>query len=176
MAFKVVGTGSVGTRDYVVLLLGRGADDALFLQVKEEAPSCWAPYLAGAPDYSNQGQRVAEGQHRLQPVTDPFVGWTQSGEASYLVRQLADHKAAVDPAELKGDTLAEYALVSGEVLAKGHARTGDPAALAGYCGRSDRLDSAMGKFALTYADQTEQDYAVFVAALHDGRLPAVSEA
>jgi uncharacterized protein (DUF2252 family) len=176
VAFKVVGTGSVGTRDYVVLLLGRGPDDPLFLQVKEELPSCWAPHLPGTPASPNEGQRVAEGQHRLQTVTDAFVGWTKIGEAGYLVRQLADHKAAVDVAELKGDALAEYALVCGEVLAKAHARTGDPAALAAYCGRSDRLDVAIGKFALAYAGQTAQDYAAFAAAVHHGRLPAAGAA
>jgi uncharacterized protein (DUF2252 family) len=174
VAFKVVGTGSVGTRDYVVLLLGRGADDPLFLQIKEELPSCWAPYLPNAPVFTNEGQRVAEGQHRLQTVTDAFVGWTQIDQAGYLVRQLADHKAAVDPADLKGDALAEYALVCGEVLAKAHARTGDAAAIAGYCGRSDRLDNALGRFAVAYAEQTAQDYAAFMSALRDGKLEAHS--
>jgi uncharacterized protein (DUF2252 family) len=174
VAFKVVGTGSVGTRDYVVLLLGRGADDPLFLQVKEELPSCWAAHLPGAASYPNEGQRVAEGQHRMQTVTDAFVGWTRIDDTGYLVRQLADHKAAVDVTELKGDALAEYALVCGEVLAKAHARTGDAVALAGYCGRSDRLDAAIGKFALAYATQTGQDYAAFEAAVHDGRLRTAS--
>ena len=177
VAFKVVGTGSVGTRDYVVLLFGRGADDPLFLQVKEELPSCWAPHLpaGAAPGYANQGQRVAEGQHRLQTVTDAFVGWTKLDGADYLVRQLADHKAAVDPAELKGDALTEYALVCGEVLAKAHARTGDAAALAAYCGRSsDRLDRALAEFALAYAGQTTRDHAALVAAVRAGKVPATS--
>jgi uncharacterized protein (DUF2252 family) len=170
VAFKVVGTGSIGTRDYVVLLFGRGPDDPLFLQVKEELPSCWTPHLPEAPSYLNQGQRVAEGQHRLQTVTDAFVGWTAIDGAGYLVRQLADHKAAVDPAELKGDALTEYALVCGEVLAKAHARTGDAAALAAYCGRGERLDLAIGTFAFAYAEQTVQDHAAFVEAVKDGRL------
>ena len=131
VAFKVVGTGSVGTRDYVVLLLGERPDDALFLQVKEELPSCYARYLPGALAFPNQGRRVAEGQYRLQTITDPFVGWTSLRGSDYLVRQLADHKAVVDPAELKGAALIEYGLVCGENLAKAHARTGDAAAIAG---------------------------------------------
>ena len=119
---------------------------------------------------------MAEGQHRLQTVTDAFVGWTTIGPGNYLVRQLADHKAAIDDAELKGAALAEYALVCGEVLAKAHARTGDAAALAGYCGRSRRLDAAIAKFALAYAAQTTRDYAAFIAAVGDGRLPVAAAA
>ena len=167
VAFKVVGTGSIGTRDYVVLLLGRGGDDALFLQIKEELPSAWAPFLPGAGG-GHQGRRVAEGQHRCQTATDPFVGWTSLDGADYLVRQLADHKAAADPATLKGDVLGEYALVCGEALAKAHARTGDAAALAGYGGGADRLDRALADFALAYADQTARDHAALAAALQRG--------
>jgi uncharacterized protein (DUF2252 family) len=172
VAFKVVGTGSVGTRDYVVLLLGERPDDALFLQVKEELPSCYARYLRGAPAFPNQGRRVAEGQYRLQTITDPFVGWTSIGGSDYLVRQLADHKAVVDPAELKGAALIEYGLVCGETLAKAHARTGDAAAIAGYCGGSTKLDKAIARFALAYAEQTESDHAALRAAIKSGKLKA----
>ncbi len=87
VAFKVVGTGSVGTRDYIVLLLGSRADDSLFLQIKEELPSCYVPYLRQAPPFPHQGRRVAEGQRRLQTATDPFVGWTSIGSGDYLVRE-----------------------------------------------------------------------------------------
>ena len=173
VAFKVVGTGSIGTRNYVVLLFGRGPDDPLFLQVKEELPSCYTPFLPEAPAYPHQGRRVAEGQHRLQTVTDAFVGWTTMDGRDYLVRQLADHKAAIDPADLKGDALHEYGLVCGEVLAKAHARSGDAAAMAGYTGNSDRLDRALAAFALAYADQTTHDHAALLQAIHECRLEAV---
>jgi uncharacterized protein (DUF2252 family) len=174
VVFKVVGTGSVGTRDYVVLLFGNGADDPLFLQVKEELPSCYARYLGGAPVFPHQGRRVAEGQRRLQTVSDPFVGWTTLRGSDYLVRQLADHKAVIDPAELKGAALMEYGLVCGEVLAKAHARSGDAAAISGYCGGSTKLDKAIAQFALAYAEQTESDQAVFAEAIKSGKLKAAA--
>ncbi len=174
VAFKVVGTGSVGTRDYVVLMFGSRSDDALFLQVKEELPSCYARYLRGSPTFSNQGQRVGEGQYRLQTITDPFVGWTTIQGSDYLVRQLADHKAAVDPTELKSAALIEYGLVCGEVLAKAHARTGDAAAIAGYCGSSSKLDKALARFALAYADQMESDHAALAKAIVSGKLKALA--
>ncbi len=176
VTFKVVGTGSVGTRDYVVVLLGNGPDDALFLQVKEELPSAWAttyPEKAGAG--MHQGRRVAEGQHRCQSATDPFVGWTTIEGRDYLVRQLSDHKAALDPAELEGEVLIEYAQVCGETLAKAHARTGDAAALAGYCGKTDHLDRALANFALAYAAQTTQDHTALVAAVQARQLTAAAE-
>ena len=172
VVFKVVGTGSVGTRDYVVLLFGNGPDDPLFLQVKEELPSCYARYLHRAPVFPHQGRRVAEGQRRLQTVSDPFVGWTTLRGSDYLVRQLADHKAVIDPAELKGAALIEYGLVCGEVLAKAHARSGDAAAIAGYCGSSAKLDKAIAQFALAYAEQTELDHTAFAGAIKSGKLIA----
>jgi uncharacterized protein (DUF2252 family) len=175
VAFKVVGTGSVGTRDFVILLLGRGPQDPLFLQVKEAVASCYARYLPDVPAYPHQGRRVAEGQHRMQTATDPLLGWTSIDGRDYLVRQLADHKAALDPAELVDGALASYATVSGEILAKAHARTGDAGALAGYCGRGDRLDRAIAKFADAYADQTEQDHARLVRAIKAGEIQAASE-
>ena len=176
VAFKVVGTGSVGTRDYVVLLLGNGPQDPLFLQVKQELPSAWTPALPGAFSSMHQGQRVAEGQHRCQTATDPFVGWTTLADSDYLVRQLADHKAAVDPVELKDRVLGEYALVCGETLAKAHARTGDAVALAAYCGTSNRLDIAMAAFAPQYAAQTVRDHAALVKAIRSGQLTAAASA
>ena len=174
VTFKVVGTGSVGTRDYVVLLLGNGPGDALFLQVKEELPSAWAREPREAAPSIHQGKRVAEGQQRCQTVTDPLVGWTTIDGRDYLVRQLADHKATLDPLELTGDVLVEYAQVCGESLAKAHARTGDVAALAGYCGKAERLDRALADFALVYAAQTTQDHAALVATIQSGRLTATA--
>jgi uncharacterized protein (DUF2252 family) len=163
VAFKIVGTGSVGTRDYVVLLFGAGEDDAIFLQVKEALASCYAPYLRGGKVPAHHGERVAEGQHRMQTLSDPFLGWTSVSGRPFIVRQLSDHKASLDPRLLRGSSLVEYALVVGEIFAKAHARTGDPAALLGYLGRSERFDDALARFAAVYADQTMKDHEAFVA-------------
>jgi uncharacterized protein (DUF2252 family) len=176
VASKVVGTGSVGTRNYVVLLSGSRADDFLFLQVKEEETSCYSRYLKPMPRFANQGRRVAEAQHRSQTWSDPLLGWTRMGNKDYLVRQLSDHKASIEPKELKGSNLAQYGIVCGEVLAKAHARTGDPAAIAGYCGRSGKLEKAIAKFAQAYAEQTERDYDDFHKAVKTGKLPSVATA
>jgi uncharacterized protein (DUF2252 family) len=172
IAFKIVGTGSVGTRDYVILLFGNGVHDPMFLQLKEEMPSCYARYLKHAPKYDNEGRRVAQGQQRMQTVTDPFLGWTTINRRPFLVRQLADHKAAIDPAELKGETLLEYAAVCGKVLAKAHARSGSAAAMDGYCGETAKLDKAIIQFAITYADQTASDYELFTKAIKKGTIKA----
>jgi uncharacterized protein (DUF2252 family) len=172
VAFKVVGTGSVGTRDYVVLCVGRHADDYFLLQVKEELPSCYVRYLSEVAPYRHQGQRVAEGQHRMQTYSDPFLGWTSLEGRDYLVRQLSDHKAKVELEDMEGAALVEYALVSGEILAKGHARTGDAGAIAGYCGRAAKLDKAMAAFAIAYADQTDLDHERLLQAIKLGRIKA----
>lgn len=173
VAFKVVGTGSVGTRCYVILCFGSGPDDPLFLQMKEEPPSAYAQYLKDAAACSHQGQRVVEGQRLMQAQSDIFLGWTRMEGRDYLVRQLADYKAAVSPADLKGTGLIEYARICGEVLGKGHARAGDACMLDGYCGHSDKLDNAIAKFAFAYAVQTEADYKLFAAAVKKGRLQTV---
>jgi uncharacterized protein (DUF2252 family) len=162
VAFKLVGTGSVGTRDYVVLLFGNGTRDPLFIQVKQELPSCYAPHLKTVALTEHGGQRVCEGQQLMQTLSDGFLGYTRFGGHDYLVRQLADHKAAMDPAALGRRTLLEYASLCGEVLAKGHARTGDAARLAGYVGKSAKLDQAVAAFAITYSDQVKRDYQLFV--------------
>jgi len=172
VAFKLVGTGSVGTRDYVVLLFGNGVRDPLFMQVKQELPSCYAPYLRAAAGRAHQGRRVAEGQQMMQTLSDPFLGYTRLGGRDYLVRQLADHKAALDPTQLKRRTLFEYARLCGEALAKGHARTTDGAMLAGYVGRSTKLDTSIAAFAMAYAAQTETDYRLFIRS-HRARRRAL---
>ena len=169
VAFKVVGTGSVGTRDYAVLMFGNGVTDPLFIQVKQELPSCYAPYLRRVPPFSHQGQRVADGQQMMQTLSDPFLGYTRFGGHDYLVRQLADHKAAFNPAAFTRRTLPEYANLCGEVLAKGHARSGDAAFIAGYAGKSAKLDDAISEFATTYADQVRRDYRFFQRAQGIGR-------
>ena len=162
----------MATRDYAVLAFGDGVDHPLFLQVKEEPPSSYAAVLPDAVRPSHEGRRVAQGQHRMQTVSDPFLGWTTLEGRHYLVRQLADHKASIEPERLKGLALKEYALVCGEVLAKAHARTGDPAILHGYCGETDRLDRAIGRFAIAYADRAESDHAGFVKAIRAGKIRA----
>jgi uncharacterized protein (DUF2252 family) len=173
VAFKVVGTGSVGVRDYVIISYGNHPKDPLFLQVKEEGPSCYSPYLPALPPFPHQGRRVAEGQHRMQTASDPFLGWTSIEDRHYLVRQLCDHKASIDPMELKGEALTEYGLVSGEILAKGHARTGNSTAIASYCGKSDKLDNAVAEFAATYAEQTTRDHAALAKAIKAGKVKAI---
>ncbi len=162
VAFKVVGTGSVGLRDYCVYLEGNGPLDPLFLQVKEEPYSAYAPYLGDAATPSHQGRRVVEGQRAMQLQSDPFLGWTTIEGRDYLVRQLNDHKGSLRLDSLKSGAIQEYAAVCGETLARGHARAGDPCRIAGYIGASARFDDAITKFALAYADQTERDWQALV--------------
>ncbi len=164
VAFKVVGTGSVGLRDYVVYLEGNGPGDPLFLQIKEEAPSGWAPYVDHPGEAAHQGERVAEGQRAMQFASDIFLGWTTIADREYLVRQLNDHKASIDVADLAGPGLAEYASMCGKLLARGHARSGDACVLAGYIGRGRALAEALVDFAHSYAAQTEKDWKTLLAS------------
>jgi uncharacterized protein (DUF2252 family) len=174
VAFKVVGTGSVGTRVYVVLCFGIGPEDPLFIQIKEEPPSCYQPYLPDVPPFPHQGRRVVEGQYRMQTVCDPFLGWTSIDRRDFLVRQLADHKAGVEPTDLTGDALKEYGVVCGEILAKGHARTGDAVKINGYCGNGDKLDKAVAKFAFAYTEQTIRDHEALLKAIKAGKIKAIN--
>jgi uncharacterized protein (DUF2252 family) len=168
VGFKVVGTGSVGTRDYVVLLFGRDARDPLFLQIKEEPPCAYAPYYKDRSAPRNQGQRVVQGQRAMQVFSDLLLGWCSIAGRDYLVRQLSDHKSSIEPEELGGQRLAEYSCVCAELLAKGHARSGEPVALASYLGRSGKAERALLQFAVKYADQTESDYEAFKKGLRRG--------
>jgi uncharacterized protein (DUF2252 family) len=158
VAFKVVGTGSVGLRDYCIYFEGNGHGDPLFLQIKEETASCYAPYLPDAQPPHHNGQRVAEGQKAMQVQSDPFLGWTHFGGRDYLVRQLNDHKGSIELGDLAGGGLEAYAEVCGELLARGHARSGDSLILAGYIGAGDGFAEALAKFGSAYADQTEKDW------------------
>jgi uncharacterized protein (DUF2252 family) len=168
-ARKVVGVGSVGTDDSIVLLLGDSARDPLFLQVKE-AQSSVLEAFAGPSQFANHGQRVVIGQRLTQSASDIFLGWTQVGPRHYYVRQLRDMKASVSIDKLRPDELVEYASACGAALAQGHARSGDSAAIAAYLGSGDQFDRAIGEFAVAYADQTERDYVAYVAAVEpDGR-------
>ena len=170
VAFKVVGTGSVGLRDYVVFFEGNGPGDPLFLQIKEEAKSTYEPYL-GFIGPRHQGQRVAEGQRGMQLQSDPFLGWTTIANRDYLVRQLNDYKGSLDLTELKGQGLIEYGQVCGELLARGHARSSDACVIAGYIGNGKRFDEAILEFAETYADQTQKDWQALLKSKH-GVKPA----
>jgi uncharacterized protein (DUF2252 family) len=158
VAFKVVGTGSVGLRDYCVYLEGNGPGDPLFLQIKEEVASAYAPYLPDANPPQHNGQRTAEGQRAMQIQTDPFLGWTHIGGRQYLVRQLNDHKGSIEIDDLAGANLKAYAEVCGELLARGHGRSGDPQVIAGYIGSGDSFAESLAKFGIAYADQTVKDW------------------
>ena len=165
VGFKVVGTGSVGLRDYLVYLEGNGRGDPLFLQIKEEPASGYAKYLEYHGPH-HQGERVADGQRAMQFASDPFLGWTTIGHRQYLVRQLNDHKASIELDDLKGPGLLEYAEMCGELLARGHSRSGDACMLAGYIGSGRRFADAIMKFAEAYADQTERDWQMLLKSRH----------
>jgi uncharacterized protein (DUF2252 family) len=162
VAFKVVGTGSIGLRDYCIYMVGNGPKDPLFIQIKEEVASAYTPYLRRPRGQENhrihQGRRVVEGERLMQLQSDPFLGWTTLEGRDYLVRQLNDHKASVKLDDLKQAGLVEYARVCGDLLARGHARAGDCSMLSGYLGVSGRFEAAVANFAMAYADQTDRDW------------------
>lgn len=167
--FKVVGTGSVGLRDYLVYLEGNGPGDPLFLQLKEEAPSAYAPYLGDARSPHHNGRRVVEGQRAMVVQSDPLLGWTGLGGRDYLVRQVNDHKGTIEIEDLAGAGLGAFAEVCGELLAHGHARSGDPQLIAGYLGHGRGFPEALADFGSLYADQTEKDWRALVRAIGDRR-------
>ncbi len=170
VAHKVVGVGSVGTRDYIVLLQGNFVGDRLLLQVKEALHSVVLdPAL---PRQQHYGRQVVDGQRRIQSVSDPFLGWTSVGSRPFFVRQLRDMKDSVNPKHLQGPVLRDYAETCGAILAKAHARTGYPAVIASYCGNSENFDQQMVAFARAYADQVERDHEALAKAVKAGLLPA----
>jgi uncharacterized protein (DUF2252 family) len=176
VAFKVGGTGALGSKNYTVLCVGNGENDHLVLQVKQALPSVYQALGLVPADprvASHQGKRVAEGQHRMQTWCDPFLGWTTIDGVPCYVRQLADHKASIDPEDLKRSSLVEYSRVCGETFAKGHARTGDAAVLYGYAGDGERLDRAIASAALVAADQSTSDWEALVAAIKAGQMKAM---
>jgi uncharacterized protein (DUF2252 family) len=158
VGFKVVGTGSIGLRDYCIYFEGNGAMDPLFLQMKEEVPSCYMPYLHDARPPHQNGQRAVEGQRAMQVQSDPFLGWTHMEGRDYLVRQLNDHKGSIELEDMAGTGLGAFAEICGELLARGHARSGDPQMIAGYLGTGGGFAAAMAEFGSLYADQTEKDW------------------
>ena len=175
VAFRVVGTGSVGTRSYVVLLLDHRGEP-LVLQVKEARPSVLLPHLAAAghavPEVRHEGRRVVLGQKRMQVVSDILLGWTTVEGRPFQVRQFRNRKGSVDPAALAADQLDDYGRMTGALLARAHAHSADPRLIAGYCGKNEELDEALAAFAVAYADGVERDHAALVAAVAAGRMPA----
>ena len=177
-ARKVVGVGSVGTRAWIVLLLGRDSGDPLFLQVKEAEPSVLESF-AGKSRFKQQGRRVVEGQRLMQAASDIFLGWIsgtgpEGVTRDFYVRQLWDGKGSAEIEKMSPSTMSIYGRLCGWTLAHAHARSGDRTAIASYLGKGDAFDRAMCDFAEAYADQNESDFKEFEAAIKKGRLKAVT--
>ena len=172
VSLKVVGVGSVGTHCYVALFAGP-AGGPLVLQIKEARESVLAPYVGGRKP-RHQGQRVVTGQRIMQALSDSFLGWTQSPitGTEYYVRQLHDMKYGIDIAGLRAPGMTLYAQVCAWALARAHARSGNPAEIAGYLGSGEVFDESIGKFGTAYANQSERDHAALVAAVKAGTIPA----
>ena len=170
VAHKVVGVGSVGTRCYVVLLMGSEQSDPLFLQVKQAQASVYEPHL-GLSSYLNHAQRVVRGRDLMQAASDILLGWTGLGSIDFYVRQLRDMKLSVSVESLSESRFVRYCELCGWALARAHARSGDPAQLSGYLGTNDTFDRGIASFADAYADQTERDYAALLGAVRAGRIP-----
>ena len=178
-AHKVVGVGSVGTRAWILLLLGRDDQDPLFLQAKEAQTSVLEPY-SGASKFKQQGRRVVEGQRLMQAASDIFLGWvTAEGpdgkNRDFYVRQLWDGKGSAVVERMTAKTMGLYAKLCGATLARAHARSGDRIAIAAYLGKGNTFDRAICDFAEAYADQNERDYKEFASAVKGGRLEAVAD-
>jgi uncharacterized protein (DUF2252 family) len=165
---QVVGVGSVGMRVFLVLLDGRGRKDPLFLQIKQAGPSVYESHCERSR-YPNHGQRVVVGKRRIQSATDIFAGWTSVAGNHFYVRQFRDMKV-IPNAELIAPRLARFATACGRVLARAHARTGDPIAIAAYIGKGRRFDEALGQFAAAYAAQTARDHRALVDAIGAGQV------
>ena len=177
LARKVVGVGSVGTRCWIVLMLGRDAADPLFLQVKEAEESVLSRFL-GASEFANMGQRVVAGQRLMQASSDIFLGWHRIAagldgrQRDFYVRQLRDWKFSVDIDAMVPGGMRMYGALCGWTLARAHARSGDAIAIAAYLGGSDVFDQAITEFADAYADQNERDHDAVVEAVKSGRIAA----
>ncbi len=173
-ARKVVGVGSVGTRAFIILLQGRDAQDPLFLQIKEATASVLEAYLPKSR-YGQHGARVVHGQRMMQAASDIYLGWTKGLDVNrhFYWRQLRDMKGSVVVETMRPPGLTFYAGICGWTMARAHARSGDPVAIAAYLGASDAFDKSITDFSQRYADQNEQDYEDFVKAVQSGRLQAV---
>src|SRR5262249_54349984 len=176
-ARKVVGVSSVGTRCWVVLMMGRDEHDLLFIQVKEAEASAFERAL-GASRFSNHGRRVVEGQRLIQAASDIFLGWARAesadsrGEIDFHVRQLRDWKTSIDVEKILPGDLLQYASACGWTLARAHARSGDRIAIAAYLGKGDAFDRAIADFAVAYAEVNEHDHDALRNAVTEGRRPA----
>lgn len=174
VATKVVGVGSVGTRCYILLLLGRDGDDPLFLQVKQAEASVLEASLPKSA-FTHQGERVVAGQRIMQAASDIFLGWLRGPEGrDFYLRQLRDMKGSAEVETLAPSELSLWASVCGWALARAHARAGDPVQIAAYLGASTAFDQAIADFAEAYADQTERDYRAFLTAIKSGRIAATA--
>jgi uncharacterized protein (DUF2252 family) len=169
-ALKVVGVGSVGTHCYIALLMC-ATDEPLFLQIKQATASVLEPYTRPSV-LRHHGRRVVAGQQIMQAASDPFLGWAAVENRYFYVRQFRDMKGSIDVAKLDTVGLKEYAELCGEVLARAHSQTTEPAVLAGYLGAGSAFDRAMVKFALAYAKQNEADHAALLRAIKSGRVAA----
>jgi uncharacterized protein (DUF2252 family) len=174
LARKVVGVGSVGTRGFIVLLQGRDEKDPLFLQIKEATASVLEGYLPRSR-YRNHGERVVQGQRLMQAASDIYLGWTKGVDVKrhYYWRQLRDMKGSALVELMTPLGMGFYAGICGWTLARAHARSGDPVAIAAYLGAGDAFDKSVTDFCLRYADQNERDYQDFVTAVRSGRLEAI---
>ena len=178
IARKVVGVGSVGTRAWVLLLVGSDGKDPLLLQAKEAQQSVLARFV-GESEFANEGERVVAGQHLMQASSDIFLGWDQvegidGVKRDFYIRQLRDWKGSVDTDVMIPAAMAVYARLCGWTLARAHARSGDRIAIAAYLGSSKSFDRAIATFAETYADQNQRDYNALKQAAADGRIQVES--
>jgi uncharacterized protein (DUF2252 family) len=173
VARKVVGVGSVGTRAFIVLLQGRDQQDPLFLQVKEANRSVLEDHLPKSR-YREPGARVVHGQRMMQAASDIFLGWSKGVQENRHLywRQLRDMKGSAEVETMKPFGLTWYAEQCGWTLARAHARSGDPVAMAAYLGKSDEFDRSVTDFSERYADQNDKDFEAFTAAIRSGRLEA----
>ena len=171
---KVVGVGSVGTRAWIALMLGRDDNDPLFLQLKEAEPSVLEPFL-GKSTFNNHGQRVVEGQRLTQAASDIMLGWVRVNmfdgvSRDFYMRQLWDKKGSALVELMNPTAMTAYAQLCGRALAKAHARSGDAIAIGSYLGGGDNFDRALASFAEAYADQNERDYHALREAVASGRV------
>ncbi len=176
IAFRIVGTGSVGLHSYLALLHGNDGE-SLVLQVKQAAPAALAPFLP-TRDVRHEGERIVEGARLVQSEADILLGWTSlapvgdGAELPFIVRQFRNLKGSIDPAELPAGDLDDYGRLAGALLARAHSRSLDPRLLSGYLDGDERFDEAVAAFAVRYADRTEADHAELLAAVRAGRIDA----
>jgi uncharacterized protein (DUF2252 family) len=178
IARKVVGVGSVGTRAWVILMVGSDGEDPLLLQAKEAQRSVLAEFV-GDSQYANQGERVVAGQHLMQASSDIFLGWDQvegidGVQRDFYIRQLRDWKGSADTDQMSPQSMAVYGRLCGWTLARAHARSGDRVAIAAYLGTGKSFDNAITSFSETYADQNQRDFEALQKAAADGRIAVES--